>query len=631
MYRTFTFLSAMLVALSAAASGILSTNKSAYQAGESVMVTYTAAPAGSRIWAYQDASLLPLTDKAQISFRADSTGALLLHPEPGRYKVVCERDNQVADSLFFTVAHQELRYEPDEVNIMVLTDPHVLDHSLFSPSSASFQTMMTSSRKMFDLSEELFIALVDSAIEMQPDVVLIPGDLTKDGERISHNTVRYQLDRLTANGIPAYVIPGNHDILNPHAQSYLGATAVATPNIDAATFAQIYAPFGYTGTRRDTASLSYAVQLADQLTLLALDASHGYADGYLSDATLRWALAQADSAALRGDMVMAMMHFQLLEHVDMMGTAVSSALIQQYDSVANLLLQHGVRLMLTGHFHISNISVRYDSLRTDSIVEVSTGAPITYPCPYRWLSVSEMRNAVNVETRYLLQSDTVADMLRYSHDWMQTHIRSLVPNVTEMAWKKRNRLADAAIALGMSSLVPTINKLIACMPTTPAGRAALVDEYLGDEIVLAYLMHSWANENLQFSDSLRAGLTDGLYALVDRLAADNPGQLSFMDKLALKTFIAGIPFVPIIENELQSFLTDCTRYGTNYYNRTNDLYGTLCFPVPPSPATGLPAVDDADASCINSSGHRALKIIRNQQVILRTPTTDYTPTGQIVQ
>ena len=101
---------------------------------------------------------------------------------------------------------------------MVIADPHVIPASLLQPGTAADE-MLSSVRKMLDLSESAFTALIDTALAYTPDLVLIPGDLTKDGEKASHEWMAEQLARLTSAGIPVLVIPGNHDISNPSAYS----------------------------------------------------------------------------------------------------------------------------------------------------------------------------------------------------------------------------------------------------------------------------------------------------------------------------------------------------------------------------------------------------------------------------
>ena len=79
--------------------------------------------------------------------------------------------------------------------IMVITDPHVLAPSLVEPGTA-FDEMMTGQRKMIDLSAPVWEALMDTALLYKPELVLIPGDLTKDGELESHALVAASLKTL---------------------------------------------------------------------------------------------------------------------------------------------------------------------------------------------------------------------------------------------------------------------------------------------------------------------------------------------------------------------------------------------------------------------------------------------------
>ena len=71
--------------------------------------------------------------------------------------------------------------------VMVISDPHVIAQTLLQPGTAADE-MLASGRKMLDLSEPAWKALMDTALLYQPDLLLIPGDLTKDGEAVSHDT-----------------------------------------------------------------------------------------------------------------------------------------------------------------------------------------------------------------------------------------------------------------------------------------------------------------------------------------------------------------------------------------------------------------------------------------------------------
>ena len=104
--------------------------------------------------------------------------------------------------------------------VMLFADPHVLASSLVE-QGAAMDEMMAGQRKMLDLSEEVFLSLIDTALAHKPALLLIPGDLTK-----SHNMVAEQLRKLQASGINVLVVPGNHDI-GANAYAYRGNEAIA--------------------------------------------------------------------------------------------------------------------------------------------------------------------------------------------------------------------------------------------------------------------------------------------------------------------------------------------------------------------------------------------------------------------
>ena len=89
-------------------------------------------------------------------------------------------------------------------------------------------------------------------LDLKPQMVLVTGDMTKDGERMSHQLVASQLQRLVDAGIHVLVVPGNHDINNPDAKVYDGDTTTPADTITRNEFAELYRNMGYDEqSRRD--------------------------------------------------------------------------------------------------------------------------------------------------------------------------------------------------------------------------------------------------------------------------------------------------------------------------------------------------------------------------------------------
>jgi len=161
-------------------------------------------------------------------------------------------------------------YHP-AVKLLVFSDPHYFDPSLGTTGSA-FESYLASDRKLIAESDAIMRAMVGQVEAVNPQVVLVSGDLTKDGEALSHHSAAAYLAVMKSGGRKVFVVPGNHDIQNAAASSYAGDTATPVDAISAGEFADIYKNFGFSDAMaRDTHSLSYVAELVPGLWLLALD------------------------------------------------------------------------------------------------------------------------------------------------------------------------------------------------------------------------------------------------------------------------------------------------------------------------------------------------------------------------
>ena len=84
-----------------------------------------------------------------------------------------------------------------QTRIAVLTDTHVMAPSLLVSDGTAWQTYLASERKLVDYSQQLFDLMTDRIRnDIRPDLLLITGDLSKDGEVASHEYVIAKLDNL---------------------------------------------------------------------------------------------------------------------------------------------------------------------------------------------------------------------------------------------------------------------------------------------------------------------------------------------------------------------------------------------------------------------------------------------------
>ncbi len=462
--------------------------------------------------------------------------------------------------------------------IMVISDPHVLAASLMDTASQSFKDMIHDQRKMLDLSEPAFMALIDTALLYKPDLVLIPGDMTKDSEVASHAIVVAQLQRLKEAGIPTLLVPGNHDI-GGKAYSYLDTVKQSVQNLVDADFESTYSVVYQDVTGEDPNSHSFVAEPLDGVTILGIDGAHNAAStGSLSEETLNWLLQKADEAVENQKMVIAMCHWQLLEHVDQQSMVMSSCRMENADAIRDNLMAHGVRLVLTGHFHVNGITTYRDTTGVipDSIVEISTGSPITYPCPYRWLTIAGDRSTISVETNVIRSLPGYPDLETYSREWMREHANYMIPQMTLKAFAAVENALDAYADDPDMGLI--VSALKPCIPETDSAKIDLVQRHLGPTIVALYLLHSEANEpEHPEAEQLAQDLYAGMESMLNEMFEANPYLAFFPEVTGLLITAAKT----MAQEPVQSLVEDKTNWSSERYgNVTDDLHPRLTLYAP---------------------------------------------------
>lgn len=530
------------------AARILTVTPSTVQAGQAVTIKYKNAPAGAEIGVYTTTSRVPLKKRMNVQSGMPSAGYKDTIPE-GEYIIRCQTDSAVLDSVKLVVLPAAWE---GETRIGLLADIHVMAPELLIAEGSAYTKDVMQNRKMLHLSHAVWEALVDSMIAEQPDYLLIAGDLTKDGEYVSHERVVSGLQRLDSAGIQTFVIPGNHDIDNTAAYAYNGSkreTVISCSEID---FRELYAPYGYDTTcfEVDSMSLSYVAQLTDSLMLIGIDTY----DGTLDTRTLRWITDHADTIAAHHLHAIAMMHHQAVNHFSEQNVYVSASQVENNDSVAYVLATHGVHLLMTGHLHISDITKDYPGLLlVDSLCEIATGSPIVFPCHYRLLSYTDSTSTLKVQTRLLRAVDTIADLQTYACRWSEDKMQTIIPTLTERLWQ---RLEPVLSTLGSTRMFKRFYELL---PKTKAERTQMVNTYLERPLTDTYLTHCEAAEDRFFTDDLKSSIYAGVDSMTQSIL--DKGDFSSWQQTILLTGVRGAVRAAV-GAPLTSILTDESNYLT---------------------------------------------------------------------
>jgi 3',5'-cyclic AMP phosphodiesterase CpdA len=287
------------------------------------------------------------------------------------------------------------------LKIAIVSDIHYMDPSLLGTGGAAglaFQNYLNQDPKLVEYSDPIFRKVMGELKRENPDILLVPGDITKDGEKVSHQAMAGFFGQLRRHGIKVYVIPGNHDINNAKAKKYIGDNDYPVDMTSKTDFENIYESFGYgDAVSKDANSLSYVAQLTPGLRLIAIDASKyeeygpsgDVAAGRIKPATLTWILAQMAEAKQKHMTVFAMMHQNLIEHYAGQSQLDPGYVIDDFQNVSKTLMDAGLKIIFTGHYHANDISSVED--KGNKLYDIQTGSLVTAPSPYRIVTVKNDR------------------------------------------------------------------------------------------------------------------------------------------------------------------------------------------------------------------------------------------------
>jgi 3',5'-cyclic AMP phosphodiesterase CpdA len=345
----------------------------------------------------------------------------------------CSKDLAVNDPDQLSNQENSLKSAKPFMKIAVMSDIHFLDPSLLTngaASGAAFQAYLGPDPKLIEFSGPILQQAISEIVASKPDILLIPGDLTKDGEKVSHETMALLLKQISDQGIKVFVIPGNHDVNNPEAYAYDGNNSTPTPSVSANEFANIYSGFGYNDAiSRDENSLSYICQPFNKVWILAIDdckyymnGSFATVSGVIKEGTMNWIQDRLAEAKKKNITVLAMMHHGIIEHYAGQQTLDAGYVTDNWEAKADALIDAGLRVMFTGHYHANDIAMRTKG--NNALFDIETGSLVTPPSPYRLIRMDP--NNMYIDTKHITSINVPfppgLDFLTYSQMFLSMHM-----------------------------------------------------------------------------------------------------------------------------------------------------------------------------------------------------------------
>ena len=251
--------------------------------------------------------------------------------------------------------------------------------------------------------------VIEQLQQLDLDFLLLPGDLTQDGEPENHEWLRSRLSQLP---FPVYVVPGNHDVLHPQ------ATEKA---IGLKDFPFYYQQFGYQNPQQ----IYYTKEILPDVRLIGLNSNHfdenGKQIGWLDEAQFTW--LKGVLSEIEDELVLVMIHHNVIEHLPdqsvhplgrryMLGNAPE--LLEILQALKN------PPVIFTGHLHVQDIA------KHKNIYEITTGSLVSFPHPYRVINYA--RNGQGNRTLTI-----------------QSHHIHAVPNHPDLSYKSREWIGDRSV------------------------------------------------------------------------------------------------------------------------------------------------------------------------------------------
>ena len=359
--------------------------------------------------------------------------------------------------LVFTLTVPALAAEkPQDMNlrIAVMSDLHYLSPDMIADTE-DFEHAFNSDRKLLKESSSVLHEMLERVRADKPDILLVSGDLTKDGEQECHAALAKQLQQLQQDvpGLKIYVINGNHDIRNYNAKNFNTADGKAVPatRTEPEDFKRIY-DFVYSDPTvlatftpaegNKAGGLSYVARPVEGLTVIAMDTCRYSSDntsngddehetsGAISADLEKWVIEQTAAAKARGDLVIGLEHHGLVPHFDVQPTILPMYLVNGYERIAQEYADAGMSVVFTGHMHAVDIAAM-TTKAGNTFYDIETGSALTYPCPVRFVDLRRSTVGGETNTYMSVSAKTHIGPIHYTDP--ATGVAYVIDDLTEYA------------------------------------------------------------------------------------------------------------------------------------------------------------------------------------------------------
>lgn len=313
-----------------------------------------------------------------------------------------------------------------KTSFWVISDTHLIADSLHDHGQAFSQMQKTSQGKDLYYQETALSAFVRMAQKKKPAAIIVTGDVTFNGERVSAEKFAEIFKPLEETQL--LVLPGNHDIYDGWAREFRGKKQYYAGQISPRMWRNIFKTSYENAVSVDDKSLAYSVQLNPNYLLILADSNdYGKEEsttapataGFLGREQRRWIKAQLQYASENNLQVIFCMHHNLYAH----NPAVNKGyVVDDYRELRKLLAQYNVKLVFSGHIHAQNIMLPQDPCPA---TEVVTASFCSNDQGYGVVKVSPKE--VSYTCYHFKMKDYLTD--KEKQNWTLTHFHDYLKNI----------------------------------------------------------------------------------------------------------------------------------------------------------------------------------------------------------
>lgn len=276
----------------------------------------------------------------------------------------------------------------------IISDPHVAVPHTIPDQANRFH--------LFEISIPALETALNHLEQSHLDFLILPGDLTQDGEPDNHQWLQQRLKKLP---FPVYVVPGNHDVPTINATD---------KTIGLSEFPHYYQHCGYSQN-----SLYYTQEIIPGVRIIALNSNQFNQDGKqigcLDEAQLTW--LESLLPQVKDQLLLVMIHHNVIEHLPGQSDHELGKryMLDNSALLLKLLKSANCQLIFTGHLHVQDIA--YDQ----GMYEITTGSLVSYPHPYRIIEVQKKPNhslTLNIRSHRVQHIEGWDNLGKKSRQWL---------------------------------------------------------------------------------------------------------------------------------------------------------------------------------------------------------------------